>query len=93
MILTGTFEGLIYYIGFALTLFAALATAGMVRLRRRGDWKCLPAVSWGYPLVPAIFIVASIWMLCYTVALRPRESFLGLLTLLAGGLAYRWIGR
>lgn len=91
MILTGTFEGLIYYIGFALILFAALATAGMVRLRRRAGWKLLRAVSWSYPLVPAIFIVASVWMLCYTAALRPRESFLGLLTILAGGLAYWWV--
>ena len=93
MILTGTFEGLIYYIGFALILFAALATAGMVRLRRRPGWKVLPAVSWGYPLAPAIFMVASVWMLFYTAALRPRESFLGLLTVLAGGLAYWWIRR
>jgi basic amino acid/polyamine antiporter, APA family len=91
MILTGTFEALIYYIGFALILFAALATAGMVRLRRRAGWKLLPAVSWGYPLLPAIFIAASVWMLLYTAALRPRESLLGLLTMLAGALAYRWI--
>jgi basic amino acid/polyamine antiporter, APA family len=91
MVLTGTFEALIYYIGFALILFAALATAGMVRLRRRAGWKLLPAVSWGYPLLPAIFIAASVWMLLYTAALRPRESLLGLLTMLAGALAYRWI--
>jgi APA family basic amino acid/polyamine antiporter len=63
----------------------------MVRLRRRAGWTLLPAVSWGYPLIPAIFIVASVWMLFYTAALRPRESFLGLLTMLVGGLAYRWI--
>ena len=30
LILTGTFEGLIYYIGFALIMFAALATADSV---------------------------------------------------------------
>jgi len=91
MILTGTFEGLIYYIGFALILFAALATAGMVRLRRRAGWKRLPAVSWCYPLIPAVFITASAWMLCYTAALRPKESFLGLLTMIVGGLVYHWI--
>jgi APA family basic amino acid/polyamine antiporter len=90
MILTGTFQGLIYYIGFALVLFAAMAVAGMVHLRQRGEWKRLPAVSWGYPLVPAVFILASAWMLCYTAALRPRESLLGLLTMAAGALLYRW---
>ena len=41
MILTGSFESLLYYIGFALVLFAALAVVGMVRLRKRPGWKRL----------------------------------------------------
>jgi APA family basic amino acid/polyamine antiporter len=93
MILTGTFDSLLYYIGFALVLFAALAVAGMVRLRKRPAWKRLAAVSWGYPLAPAVFIGASGWMLCYTMALRPKESFFALLTMAAGMLAYRWLFR
>jgi APA family basic amino acid/polyamine antiporter len=93
MILTGSFESLLYYIGFALVLFAALAVAGMVRLRNRPAWKRLGAVSWGYPLAPAVFICASVWMLCYTMALRPKESFLGLLTMAGGALVYRWFFR
>jgi APA family basic amino acid/polyamine antiporter len=88
MIMTGTFESLIYYIGFALIFFAALAVAGMIRLRRRGGWKKLGVVSWGYPMVPAVFIVASAWMLVYTAALRPKESALGLLTILLGAALY-----
>jgi APA family basic amino acid/polyamine antiporter len=90
MVLTGSFESLLYYIGFALVLFAALAVAGMVRLRKRPGWKRLGAAGWAYPLVPALFIASSAWMLCYTMALRPKESGLGLLTMAAGMLAYRW---
>ena len=93
MILTGTFESLLYYIGFALVMFAALAVAGLVRLRKRPAWKRLAAVNWGYPLAPAVFICASAWMLCYTMALRPKESFFGLLTIGAGALIYRWFFR
>ena len=89
MILTGSFESLLYYIGFALVLFAALAVVGMMRLRKRPGWKRLGAASWGYPLVPAVFVGASAWMLCYTMALRPKESGFGLLTLAAGILAYQ----
>lgn len=89
MILTGTFERLMYYIGFALILFAALATAGIFRLRGRPGWKRLPAVSWGYPLVPALFVGASAWMLTYTLFLRRTEALLGLLTMASGALLYR----
>ncbi len=90
MILTGTFVRLVYYIGFALMFFAALAVAGMVRLRRRPDWKPLPAVNWGYPLAPAVFIGASVWMLCYMASMRPTESAWGVLTIALGGLLYAW---
>ena len=90
MILTGTFESLVYYIGFALIFFAALAVAGSIRLRRREGWKQLAAVTWGYPLVPALFIAASAWMLLYTASLRPKESALGLLTILLGAALYFW---
>ena len=89
MVLTGTFESLLYYIGFALIFFVALAGAGLVRLRRRPGWKRLGAVSWAYPLVPVVFVGASLWILLYTLFGRPTESLLGLLTLAAGALFYR----
>jgi APA family basic amino acid/polyamine antiporter len=90
MILTGTFESLVYYIGFALIFFAALAVAGSIRLRLRPGWKKLAPVSWGYPLVPGLFIVASTWMLFYTASLKPKESALGLLTIVLGAALYYW---
>ena len=90
MILTGTFESLIYYIGFALIFFAAMAVAGLIRLRRRQGWTRLGVLNWGYPLVPAVFIVASVWMLAYTASLRPRESALGLITVALGAVVYFW---
>lgn len=90
MILTGRFESLIYYIGFALIFFAALAVAGSIRLRRREGWKKLAVVNWGYPLAPALFIVASAWMLFYTASVKPKESALGLLTILLGAALYFW---
>jgi APA family basic amino acid/polyamine antiporter len=93
MVLTGTFEALIYYIGFTLILSTALSAAGVFRMRRRPNWKCLASVSWCYPAVPAVFIATSLWMLMWTLALRPKESSLGLLTILCGGLLYLWMVR
>ena len=88
--LTGTFEALVYYIGFALILFAALAVAGLIRLRLRPQWLRLSAVSWCYPAIPAVFVLASLWMLAWTLVDRPREALWGLLTVTCGGIFYRW---
>jgi APA family basic amino acid/polyamine antiporter len=90
MILIAKFESLVYYIAFALIFFAALAVAGMVRLRRRDGWRKLGVVNFGYPLVPTVFIAASAWMHFYTASLQPKESALGLLTILLGAGLYYW---
>jgi APA family basic amino acid/polyamine antiporter len=90
LVLTGTFEALMTYVGFALVLFATLATAGIFRLRKRAEWKPLAAVSWCYPLVPLVFLLMSAWMLAYSLILRPKASLLGLLTIALGGVLYHW---
>lgn len=90
MVVTGTFESLIYYIGFSLVLFAGLATAGVFRMRRRPQWTRLAAVSWAYPLVPSVFVIASLGMLTATLFLRPKPALWGLATVACGALVYRW---
>jgi APA family basic amino acid/polyamine antiporter len=90
MIFIAKFESLVYYIAFALIFFAALAVAGMIRLRQRAGWRTLAVVNWGYPLAPGLFIVASVWMLIYTVLGQPKESALGLVTIIVGAALYYW---
>jgi len=90
MIVTGTFEALIYYIGFMLVLFAAVATAGIFHLRKRPEWRKLRAVDYWYPLVPGVFLLASAAMLVSTIQLRPKESFLGIVTVVCGAMFYWW---
>jgi APA family basic amino acid/polyamine antiporter len=90
MVLTGTFEALIYYIGFSLILFPAIAVAGLLRLRKRPAFRKLRVMNWGYPAIPLLFVGVSVWMLVWTFVLRPRESTLGLVTILCGAAFYRW---
>ncbi len=90
MVVTATFAGLAYYIGTMLVFFAALATAGGMRLRKRAGWKRLPALSGAYPLIPAVFILASLWMLIYTFGLRQDVLLACALTLLAGMGVYKF---
>lgn len=50
-------------------------------------------MDWLYPLVPGIFIAASLWMLGYTLRLRPKEPLWGIATMAAGGIFYRLVLR
>ena len=88
MVLTGTFEALVYYIGFSLVLFAALAVAGLLRLRTRPQFRRLSVMNWCYPAIPGLFVAMSLWMLTWMFVVRPRESLLGSLTILCGGIFY-----
>jgi APA family basic amino acid/polyamine antiporter len=90
MVLTGTFEALIYYIGFSLILFAALTVAGLLRIRTRPHFRRLRVMNWCYPAIPVVFVTVSLWMLIWTFVLRPHESSLGLVTILCGAIFYRW---
>ncbi len=89
MVVTTTFSGLAYYIGSTLVFFAALAAAGGLRLRRRAGWKRLQALGGAFPLIPVVFILASVWMLIYAFWLRPSVLLACAVTLLAGMGVYK----
>lgn len=84
LILTGTFEGLVIYSGFVLVLFSALAVASVMVLRWRRPEMARPFRVPLYPWTPALFVGFSIWILCYTLLGQPKESLLGILTVLVG---------
>ena len=88
LIVTGTFESLVQYIGFSLWLFTALAVARLLRLRNRSGWKRVPAANFAFPLLPAVYIAVSAWCLIYMMVLRPTESRLGVLTIALGAAIY-----
>ena len=90
MILLGTFESLLYYIGFSLIFFTSLTTAGLMKLRRRPGWQPTRALSWLYPAIPLGFVLVTGWMLLYSVAVRPSEAAWGVGTIAAGGLVYHF---
>ena len=70
-----------------------MAVAGLLRLRRRPGWRTLRVVNWCYPAIPLVFLVASAWMLAWTLLFHRQESLLGLLTVFCGALFYHWKGR
>ena len=92
MLLTTSFEALLVYVGFTLSVAALLTVAGVFVHRRRGggrdDYR-----TWGYPVTPLLFIVSTGWMVIYSLIERPTEALFGGATVLAGYLAYLLVRR
>jgi APA family basic amino acid/polyamine antiporter len=88
----GVFERLVLYTGFAVTVFAALAVASVVVLRLRRTGLARPFRAPAYPLLPAAYVAVSGWIAGYTIATRPVEAGLAILTVAAGAPFY-WVGR
>ncbi len=90
LILTGTFESLVAYIGFLLFLFSALAVLSLFKLRRRANWKPLKWVSFAYPLVPLLYVSMNVWVFIYFARMRQIEAVWSLLTVATGAAVYHF---
>ncbi len=81
LVLFGTFDQILTYMGFSLGIFPILSVIGVFKLRRRGEsvFK-LP----GYPVVPLIYIAAGAAILTLGFLERPVESSIALGMVLLG---------
>lgn len=93
LVFTASFESLLLFIGYTLTLFSLLTVAGLMVLRHRDPRPELPYRTWGYPLTPLLFILLSLWMVGYALFLRPVTALSGLSALASGLLLYRLFAR
>lgn len=84
MVVTASFDELLTYIGFTLSLFGALTVAGVFVLRKREPHLERPYRTWGYPVTPVVFIALMLWMIAHTIGQRPVVTFVGLGTLALG---------
>jgi basic amino acid/polyamine antiporter, APA family len=84
LVLSGTFNQLVNYTGFAVVLFAGIAVAGLFLLRHRHPDEPRPFKALGYPIAPALFVVASAAMVVNAIQRTPWESLAGLGVIAAG---------
>jgi APA family basic amino acid/polyamine antiporter len=84
LLLGGNFRQLFSLAIFAEWLFYMIAGSTVFVLRRRQPNAPRPYRVWGYPLVPALFVLASALLLYYTFTDNLRNSALGVLVILAG---------
>jgi basic amino acid/polyamine antiporter, APA family len=90
--LSGTYEQLFTYVMFASILFNVATGLSLFRLRRTQPDHPRPYRTWGYPVVPLLFIGGAVAFVLNTVFERPAESLAGL-GLLALGLPVYWYWR
>jgi APA family basic amino acid/polyamine antiporter len=90
--LSGSYEQLFTYVMFASSLLHMIGAFGVFLLRRRRPDLPRPYRVWGYPIVPAVFILASGAFVLNTLVERPKESLAGL-AFLALGLPVYWYQR
>ncbi len=89
IVLLGTFEQIITYIGFALGIFPWFAVLGVILLRRREPQRPRPYRTWGYPFTPLFYLAASTWILVVAFKGRPWPALAALATLAVGLITYR----
>lgn len=83
--LSGTFEQVLTYMGFALGIFPLLTVAGVFKNRNMNPATVrLP----GFPVTQIIYIAAGTMILFLSFLERPAESIVALLTVAAGVPAY-----
>jgi APA family basic amino acid/polyamine antiporter len=97
MVVLGSFEQLLIYMGFALNIFPWLAVLGVFLERRKNGRPPAEAGAfraWGYPATPVFYLVASLGLMAVNYINRPLESTAAVLTVLAGIPVYiLWLGR
>ncbi len=84
LVLSGTFDQLTDMIIFAVFIFYGATTLGVFILRRKMPHAHRPYKVWGYPVVPALYILFCISLFFNTILTRPREATIGIVLILAG---------
>ncbi|MBA2585506.1 MAG: amino acid permease [Chthoniobacterales bacterium] len=91
--LTGTYEQLYTWVTFASVAFGVLGGLAIFKLRRSKPEVHRPYRTWGYPVVPALFVIALFALVVNTFIELPVESLVGLAIIALGLPAYwYWAG-
>jgi APA family basic amino acid/polyamine antiporter len=87
LVLSGSFDQLTDMLVFAAFMVYGATAAGVFILRRKMPDAPRPYKVWGYPVVPAIFILFCITLIVITIFSKPREALLGI-GLIASGIPF-----
>jgi APA family basic amino acid/polyamine antiporter len=85
IVLSGSLDKILTYMGFSLGIFPILAVIGVFKLRslKKSEYK-MP----GYPVIPIVYILAGVTILTLGFLEGPVPSLIAVLTVAAGIPAY-----
>jgi APA family basic amino acid/polyamine antiporter len=78
------------YTGFAITLFLGFAVAAVFVLRAKEPGAERPYRAWGYPLFPALYVVASVAILANALWQDPGAPRASAIIVALGIPVYYW---
>jgi len=93
MTLSGTFDILTDIYIFILWIFYGMTGAAVFILRRRWPDVERPYRVWGYPVVPALFLLVTAYLLVNTLVATPGRALAGLGLIVAGLPVYAYFSR
>src|SRR5207237_326344 len=73
-----SFPSVLDYTTFAIVLATMADTTALYALRRRAPAQRRPYRAWGYPLVPALYLMANAGIAVAMLGGRPKECAIGL---------------
>ena len=82
--LSGTYNDLLNYVIFAVLVFYILTIAGLFVLRRTEPNAERPYRAFGYPILPAIYIVMALFIDVVLLLYKPEYTWPGLIIVLLG---------
>jgi APA family basic amino acid/polyamine antiporter len=93
LVLSAKADALVDYTGFAIVLFSGMAVVALFVLRGREPQATRPFRTWGYPVTPALYVVATALILINGLVSKPMATSAGLLVMGAGIPSYWWFSR
>lgn len=91
--LSGTFDALTDVYVFVQWVFFALTCSALFVLRRTHPDADRPFRVWGYPLVPALFLLVAAYLLANTLIATPNRALSGLVLIALGLPVYLYYSR
>jgi APA family basic amino acid/polyamine antiporter len=86
--LSGSYGQLLDYVIFAVLIFYILTIVGLFVLRQRRPDAPRPYKAFGYPVLPALYVVMATWICAVLLRYKPQYTWPGLILVLLGVPVY-----